>query len=235
MIDLDRQAIVDLVPAGGSLDLLSVAGSTAYGTNHVGSDLDMRGIYTLPSAAFLGTSEPTLGVDVLEPYDVNLKELATALKLAAGGNPHALEMLFVEPEGVLATNGRGEAIRSARKEFLTLKAVHAYAGYFTGQVNYLAAMDPDHCRFRKTKGHIVRLRLAFIHLVDEHDILVKLGDAERDEVMNFPDSVTTEDFLAWAFFWVELVEKMKRDMSAKFPTHVSPTWLDTFCVGLRDI
>jgi predicted nucleotidyltransferase len=108
-------------------------GSHAYGTNIEGSDMDVRGICIAPREYHLGYRH-TFEQSVSNDPDVTIFSLQKFCKLAADGNPNALELLFVEYDDVLHETYEGACLRKARELFLSTKLKYTLAGYAHSQL-----------------------------------------------------------------------------------------------------
>jgi uncharacterized protein len=115
---------------------LTLTGSRAYGTNTPESDHDYRGIIIPPTIyndGFLHSFEQKEG---LEDYgtDSVAYNIRKFFKLAADCNPNILEILFVPEEIVVINTKYGEAIRAARRDFLSKRARYSFHGYAYAQL-----------------------------------------------------------------------------------------------------
>lgn len=92
----DVAAAVDAahqIPYDGTLSLLTLGGSRAYGTDLPGSDVDVRGVYTAEARRLLdGTGAPD-SYQRDEP-DLLVYETGRLFTLAAAANPNVLEVLY---------------------------------------------------------------------------------------------------------------------------------------------
>lgn len=108
-------------------------GSHAYGTNIAGSDEDVRGICIPPVAYHYGYLH-SFEQYVHNDPDVTIFGLQKFCRLAADGNPNALELLFVEESDILEVTRAGRALREARDLFLSTKLKYTLAGYAHSQL-----------------------------------------------------------------------------------------------------
>lgn len=109
-------------------------GSQAYGTNTPDSDLDLRGICVPPREYFLGYIHRFEQVVLKEPNDLTIFGLHKFAKLAADGNPNALEILFVDSRDILGMSGPGMRLLDNREWFLSKKIKHTMTGYAHSQL-----------------------------------------------------------------------------------------------------
>lgn len=87
--------------------LEGVTGSTAYGLATENSDVDIKGVYLLPTKKVLGLKfDPAhTTVDNTDP-DWVYHELGKFMKLVAGGNPTVSELLWLEEYTKLTPIGK---------------------------------------------------------------------------------------------------------------------------------
>jgi predicted nucleotidyltransferase len=113
-------------------------GSHAYGLNVEGSDLDVKGICIPPKEYYFGFAknfdqhieESSKGY----PEDLVIYSLSKFAKLASECNPNIIECLYGDDEDILFINEYGEALRSFRDNFLSLKARYTFAGFAHSQL-----------------------------------------------------------------------------------------------------
>lgn len=121
--------------------LLGIVGSTAYGLNHTGSDVDRQGIFAAPTSAFHGLTLPreTHDKDVLgTDTDVTIHEARKWCKLAMGCNPTVTEVVWLPEQLIEISNTWGDELRTIRSCFPTAKGVrNSYLGYADSQLKRL--------------------------------------------------------------------------------------------------
>ena len=110
-----------------------VAGSRAYGTATDGSDEDVRGIFVIPSAAYLDLVRPA---DQLgdERGNVVYYSLRRIVELLSHANPNILELLFMPQDCVLKSTSEMAALVAARDIFVTKQCADTHAGYAMSQI-----------------------------------------------------------------------------------------------------
>jgi hypothetical protein len=117
--------------------LSGVVGSTAYGLAHEGSDVDRLGMFAAPTRALHGLHTPKESHVTTAP-DRTLHEAAKWCRLALGGNPTAVELVWLPDELYEVRTPLGEELIALRTSFLCAKRVRdAYLGYATQQFRRL--------------------------------------------------------------------------------------------------
>lgn len=108
-------------------------GSHAYGTNLPTSDLDIRGIAVAPKEYYLGFSK-IFEQQVQTNPDITIFDIKKFFKLAADGNPNALEIIFTDESDHIFKNKLGELLLENRDLFLSKKIKHTFMGYAHSQL-----------------------------------------------------------------------------------------------------
>jgi uncharacterized protein len=124
----------ELLKSGDDRVIFScVAGSRAYGTQVQGSDEDIRGIYAVPSLAYLPLRrEPVQLSD--DRGNTVYYSLRRCVELLAEANPNVLELLFTPPDCVRKTSPEMERLISARSLFVTRQCGDTHVGYAMSQI-----------------------------------------------------------------------------------------------------
>jgi hypothetical protein len=119
--------------------LSGIVGSTAYGLAHQGSDIDRLGMFAAPTEALHGLHAPKESHVTTAP-DRTLHEAAKWCRLALGGNPTAMELVWLPDELYEVRTPLGDELIGIRTSFLCAKRVRdAYLGYATQQFRRLEA------------------------------------------------------------------------------------------------
>lgn len=122
----------------GTVLLSGVVGSTAYGLDHIGSDIDRLGTYAAPTEAFHGM-HPPLGKQasyVTTAPDATYHEAGKLCALLLKCNPTVTELLWLSEYET--RHALGDELIGLRASFLSAKAVrNAYLGYATQQFRRL--------------------------------------------------------------------------------------------------
>ncbi|MDQ1050361.1 DNA polymerase beta superfamily protein [Streptomyces sp. V4I2] len=117
--------------------LSGVVGSTAYGLAHEGSDIDRLGMFAAPTEALHGLRTPKESHVTTAP-DRTLHEAAKWCRLALGGNPTAMELVWLPDDLYEVRTPLGEELIGIRTSFLSAGRVRdAYLGYATQQFRRL--------------------------------------------------------------------------------------------------
>ena len=98
-----------------------LVGSRAYGTATPESDEDYRGIFVLPSQAYLSIREPVAQVSD-ERNNTTYYTLKRFLELAATANPNIIEMLFMPDDCVVFESPLMQRLLQSRDMFITKQA-----------------------------------------------------------------------------------------------------------------
>jgi hypothetical protein len=119
--------------------LSGIVGSTAYGLAHEGSDVDRLGMFAAPTEKLHGLHPPKESHVSTAP-DRTLHEAAKWCRLALGGNPTAMELVWLPAELYEVRTPLGDELLGIRTSFLCAKRVRdVYLGYATQQFRRLEA------------------------------------------------------------------------------------------------
>lgn len=117
--------------------LSGVVGSTAYGLAREGSDIDRLGMFAAPTEELHGLRGPKESHVSTAP-DRTLHEAAKWCRLALGGNPTVMELVWLPDELYETRTALGDELIGIRASFLSAKRVRdAYLGYATQQFRKL--------------------------------------------------------------------------------------------------
>ncbi|MER6123550.1 nucleotidyltransferase domain-containing protein [Streptomyces sp. NPDC001795] len=117
--------------------LSGIVGSTAYGLAHEGSDVDRLGMFAAPTEKLHGLHRPKESHVSTDP-DRTLHEAAKWCRLALGGNPTAMELVWLPDELYEVRTPLGDELIGIRTSFLCAQRVRdAYLGYATQQFRRL--------------------------------------------------------------------------------------------------
>jgi len=120
----------------GTVLLSGIVGSTAYGLDHEGSDVDRIGVFARPTIELLGLAQPTESYVYKDPSDITWHEARKYLSLTIRANPTITELLWL-PEYDTTTD-LGTQLIALRRSLLSARTVrNAYPGYATAQLRKL--------------------------------------------------------------------------------------------------
>lgn len=169
--------------------LEGVTGSTAYGLDTEGSDVDIKGVYLLPTRTVLsiGFNPEKTTKDHVDP-DWVYHEVGKFMKLVLAGNPTVTELLYLDEYTILTPIG--QTLIDNRAVFLSTNAVtRAYRGYALSQalrLNNRTAQGMDGYdsalknRFAKHTRHCFRLLMQARQLLETGTLDVKVTPEQRE-------------------------------------------------------
>ena len=176
-------------PGGLDIILEGVTGSVAYGLDTKNSDIDIKGVYVLPTSTVLSLNfNPAKTTkDHVDP-DWVYHEVGKFMKLVANGNPTFSELLWLDDYTVLTPVGK--ILVENRKSFLSTRAVmNAYRGYALGQAMKLSKRQAEGMegydssmknRFAKHPRHCFRLLLQCRQLLETGELTVRVTPEQRE-------------------------------------------------------
>lgn len=148
----------------GDTILRGIVGSTAYGLDHPGSDVDRLGMFVAPTRAFHGLHQPQESRVLKVPSDYTEHEVGKYIRLLLKCNPTVTELLWLPDELYEIRTVEVEYLIAIRRKLLYAKGVrNAYLGYATQQFQKLFrrgdgsfSADTRH-RTEKHARHLMRL------------------------------------------------------------------------------
>jgi len=184
----------------GTVLLSGVVGSTAYGLDHEGSDIDRLGTYAAPTEAFHGL-HPPLGKQashVTTAPDATYHEAGKLVHLMLKGNPTVTELAWLDSYEVRSP--LGDELIGIRHELLSAHAVRsAYLGYATQQLQRLVNRDDGSFssdtrkRTAKHSRHLWRLIQQGTDLNSCGRLSVRLDGAQAAMCREFGEKVAAGD------------------------------------------
>lgn len=168
--------------------LEGVTGSTAYGLATENSDIDVKGVYLLPTKTVLsiGFQPEHTTKDHTDP-DWVYHEVGKFMKLVINGNPTVTELLYLDEYTTLSPIG--QLLIDNRAAFLSTKAVsNAYRGYAFSQAKRLNNRTEQGLdgydsslknRFAKHTRHCFRLLMQARRLLETGTLDVKVTPEQR--------------------------------------------------------
>lgn len=209
--------------------LSGIVGSTAYGLNHEGSDIDRMGIFTWPTEAFFHLEPPKdYWEDKSPAQDVSFHEARKFIGLVLGGNPTASELLWLK-EYEQATPWGMELV-GMRKGFLCAPRVRdAYLGYARQQYHRLRETGSFSSALRgrteKHARHLRRLVEQGYQLYTTGELTLRLENPE--EIREFGRRVAEDPDAAVAYMgWAtEQFEDAKSPLPEQPDSRSAQDWL----------
>ncbi|MEH0548184.1 nucleotidyltransferase domain-containing protein [Streptomyces sp. B21-105] len=179
--------------------LSGVVGSTAYGLAHEGSDVDRLGMFATPTEELHGLHTPKESHVSTAP-DRTLHEAAKWCRLALGGNPTVMELVWLPDELYEVRTPLGDELIALRTTLLGAGRVRdAYLGYATQQFRKLRNRSEDspaaggRRRSAKHARHLKRLCAQGYELYSTGRLTIRVEDPESyhrfgEEVAADPDA-----------------------------------------------
>ncbi|MBN0044453.1 nucleotidyltransferase domain-containing protein [Streptomyces actuosus] len=164
--------------------LSGVVGSTAYGLARAGSDIDRLGLFAAPTERLLGLHRPKESHVSTAP-DRTLHEAGKWCRLALGGNPTVMELVWLPEEFYEVRTPLGDELIGIRTSFLSATRVRdAYLGYATQQFRKLLGRGDGPLsaeasrRTAKHARHLKRLCVQGLELYATGRLTVRVEDPE---------------------------------------------------------
>jgi uncharacterized protein len=179
--------------------LSGIVGSTAYGLAHEGSDVDRLGMFAAPTEELHGLHTPKESHVSTAP-DRTLHEAAKWCRLALGGNPTVMELVWLPDELYEVRTPLGDELIGLRATLLGAQRVRdAYLGYATQQFRKLQSRSQDspaaggRRRSAKHARHLKRLCAQGHELYATGQLTIRVEDPESyhrfgEEVAADPDA-----------------------------------------------
>ena len=219
----------------GTILLSGIVGSTAYGLDHEGSDIDRLGTYAAPTVAFHGL-HPPLGKDasyVTTAPDATYHEAGKLAALLLKCNPTVTELAWLAEYETRTP--LGDELIGIRQSFLSAKAVrNAYLGYSTAQFQRLASRDDGSFssdtrkRTAKHARHLWRLIQQGTDLNACGRLSVRLDAAQVSPCREFGEKVAAGDLDIARAYLADAERHFDRDRSAlpeRPDTAAAEAWL----------
>lgn len=180
--------------------LSGIVGSTAYGLAREGSDVDRLGLFAAPTEDLHGLHAPKDSHVTTHP-DRTLHEAAKWCRLALGGNPTVMELVWLPDDLYEVRTPLGDELISIRSSLLSAKRVRdAYLGYATQQFKRLydrgdGSFSADtRKRTAKHARHLRRLCHQGFELYATGNLAIRVDDP--DEYHRFGEEVAADAMLA---------------------------------------
>jgi uncharacterized protein len=187
----------------GTVLLSGIVGSTAYGLDHEGSDVDRLGVFAAPTERWHGLNPPTVN-DLTwssdSKPDVVMHEALKMVTLLLACNPSVTELLWL-PDGLYETRTPlGDQLVRSRCCFLSAGKVRdSYLRYAERQFARLESRgdgsfsSDTRKRTAKHARHLWRLVQQGLYLHMSGVLTVRLDDAKAAECREFGELVASGD------------------------------------------
>ena len=181
--------------------LEGITGSTAYGLATENSDIDIKGVYVLPTSKVLsmGFTNEHNTFDHVDP-DWCYHEIGKFMQLVVGGNPTYSELLWLEDYTIMTPIGK--MLVDNRDAFLSTNAVmNAYRGYAFSQAKKLnnrteKGLDVYDSslknRFAKHTRHCFRLLMQARQLLETGTLNVRVTPEQREYLFAMGEKTADE-------------------------------------------
>lgn len=171
---------------GANIILLGLGGSHAYGTNHEGSDLDIRGC-ALRSREEILTCSGFEQVTRDDP-DTTIYAFDKLISLLSACNPNTIEILGLKPEHYLYVSPIGQELLDHKEMFLSRRAVHSFGGYANQQLRRLdnkaarliGQEQQEHHILNSIENAMTSFRSKYTEF-EEGSIVLSVGKSDREE------------------------------------------------------
>jgi len=180
--------------------LSGIVGSTAYGLAREGSDVDRLGMFAAPTEELHGLHRPKESHVGTAP-DHTLHEAAKWCRLALGGNPTVMELVWLPAELYEVRTPLGDELIGIRTSFLSAGRVRdAYLGYAGRQFRRLEARCDGPLsggarkRVAKHARHLKRLAHQGLELYATGSLTIRVEVPE--EYHDFGDRVAADPAVA---------------------------------------
>jgi predicted nucleotidyltransferase len=218
--------------------LEGVTGSTAYGLATENSDVDVKGIYLLPTRTVLSLhfSQDKTTKDHVDP-DWVYHEVGKFMRLAASGNPTITELLFLEEYTILTEIG--QRLIDYRDMFLSTRSItDAYIGYAKSQAyrlnnrtqqgldGYDSALKN---RFAKHTRHCFRLLLQARQLLETGTLTVRVTPEQREWLFKMGNEADAETIVDT---FISEADKLK-EIKSVLPDEPNYEMIDELLYSIR--
>ena len=133
--------------------LMTFGGSYAYGTNKIGSDVDIRGFaMNTPEEILLGRDFEQI---VDSETDTTIYSINKAFELLTVCNPNTIEILGCRPDQYIYLNEIGQMLLDNKQVFLSQRACKTFAGYANQQLRRLENHSARFSDQKRNEEHIL--------------------------------------------------------------------------------
>lgn len=138
---------------GKNIIILTVGGSHAYGTEHAGSDLDIRGCCLNKKYEILTNQK----FEQFENHatDTVIYSLNKLVSLLSNCNPNVIELMGNRPEHYFYLSPIGQELLDNKKLFLSKKCIQSFGGYANDQLRRLGNISNRYVGQKENEKHIL--------------------------------------------------------------------------------
>lgn len=216
----------------------AVVGSTMHGVNiEDADDRDELGVCIEPSSYVIGFNKFDTYTKRTQPdgvksgpgdLDLTIHSLRKYIKLALGGNPTVLSLLFVPKEYLIIQTDIGEKLQSLAPKIVSQRAGKAFLGYIQSQrlrlIGELGQKRTNRPELVKAYGydtkyayHMLRLGIQGIELLENGCIILPMLPLHREFLINVRHGrYSLEEVLGVSIGYerrlVQLMEEMEIDL-----------------------
>ncbi|OIJ92654.1 nucleotidyltransferase domain-containing protein [Streptomyces colonosanans] len=215
--------------------LSGIVGSTAYGLAHEGSDVDRLGMFAAPTEELHGLRRPKESHVSTAP-DHTLHEAAKWCRLALGGNPTVMELVWLPAELYEVRTPLGDELIAIRTSFLCAERVRdAYLGYATQQFRRLEARGDGpfsadtRKRIAKHARHLKRLCHQGLELYATGKLTIRVENPE--EYHDFGERVAADVTVARPL--LQSFENAFDETRGVLPDELDETAVEAWLRGVR--
>lgn len=177
---------------GDNIILLGLGGSYAYGTNHEGSDIDVRGITMNPASELLmgNLLDPKECLETIDDKETDTKiySFTKAIKFLTSCNPSIIETLGLLPEQYLKKTELGQRLIDEKQIFLSKIAKKTFFGYANTKLNQLM-LELDQSSDIEKREKAILSSMSFIndefrdkYHINREDFPLYIADSDRDDM-----------------------------------------------------
>ncbi|WP_020518852.1 nucleotidyltransferase domain-containing protein [Catelliglobosispora koreensis] len=206
-----------------------VVGSRAYGLAGPASDVDLRGVFVVPTRLFWELDKPPTHLDGPREEEFSW-EVERLCELALQANPTVLECLWSPlVEHITAT---GEELLAVRTAFLSRRVAQSYGNYARDQ---LKKLDNTLGRTGQIKWkqamHMVRLLMAGVGVLSTHEVLVDVGEHRETLLAIKHGERSWEDVSALAATWEQRLAEA--ESTTRLPEEPDRPTINDFLIRTR--
>lgn len=219
--------------------LKGIVGSTAYGLNHEGSDVDYMGVFAAPNDKLLGLDKIESSVVTKDP-DTTMHEAGKFVTLCLNGNPSVSELLWLDTYAGMSDAGM--ELVNIRHSFLSAKRVRdSYLGYAASQFGRLknrgdGSFSADtRKRTEKHARHLVRLVEQGYYLYITGELVVNLrssaSEVDPDWVFAMGQKIASNPL--WAEQYMNQAEERFDSAKAAVPERPDRDVVEKWLIRVR--